>query len=305
MAAHRGARMHFGRRVSFFIPPPNPAQREHRISNRNFSRLEIAVTPTKHSPAPKSNRNFRSTDLPGGIACRAGCSPPIPQFRPARKSVADRHIQQRAPVEAGSPLSRSARFPLVLRYVAACAGLRSTHAQPAPTCSSLVVLGPGSIRALNASVARRRTAWAAGYSPCNTNAPRPSRRQPAISSRYWKLLEIAVTSTKQSPDLISNRYENTSAWGPHSCEFAVNPQIQTGRAQRALAPALQNRTPSEMSSNDLSCPDLPLHVCCCKSLKTLQFTSIRTIARNTTHAQSARVEIGATFRCSGIDGCRE
>ena len=31
------------------------------ISNRNFSRLEIAVTPTKHSPDPKSNRNFRST----------------------------------------------------------------------------------------------------------------------------------------------------------------------------------------------------------------------------------------------------
>jgi hypothetical protein len=32
-----------------------------RISNRNFCRLEFAVTHRKHSPDPKSNRNFRNT----------------------------------------------------------------------------------------------------------------------------------------------------------------------------------------------------------------------------------------------------
>ena len=33
------------------------------ISNRNFSRLENSVSHRKHSPDPKSNRNFRSTSF--------------------------------------------------------------------------------------------------------------------------------------------------------------------------------------------------------------------------------------------------
>jgi hypothetical protein len=50
--------------------------------------------------------------------------------------------------------------------------------------------------------------------PASSTAPLP------ISNRYWKLLEIAVTPTKHSPGLISNRYKNTffrAAWGRHSC----------------------------------------------------------------------------------------
>ncbi len=56
---HRAASPHgAGRTTTGFAPISTP---KTAISNRNFSQLETRVTHRKHSPDPKSNRNFRST----------------------------------------------------------------------------------------------------------------------------------------------------------------------------------------------------------------------------------------------------
>ncbi len=63
--------------------PTNPA-----ISNRNFQKLEIAVTRRKHSLATKSNRNSRSTNS-------ASTSPPLPALSRGSISPLSRGIAMR------------------------------------------------------------------------------------------------------------------------------------------------------------------------------------------------------------------
>ena len=164
--------------------PPNPA-----FSNRNFQQLEIAVTSTKHSPDPSSNRNFRSTNFHASkrrfrpqrgiafchapflidnenqpfrkIACRAGC---LPAINPALSK------QPRCRTATQSTNSR----PLVAHH----AESQNIYPYLAST--------------------RTQTACAAGYL---TNF--------AISNRNRIRLEIAVTFRKQKMHIRSNRFENT------------------------------------------------------------------------------------------------
>jgi hypothetical protein len=230
------------------LPPdaPHPASltASPRISNRYWKLLEIALTPTKHSLDPISNRyeNTQFSAVCTGAPVRArsaldcGSSATAefakcPRIHTERAQCAlERALPKSAlhpiahapsgqrlsplPVEAGSPPSRSARLPFALRHTHNCAGLRLSHAQPAPTGSSFVMLGPSTIRPLITFVARRRTACAAGYSTLQRHASRHT------SNRHWKGLEIAVTHTKQSPDpfLIDN--ENT----PFRTPFFLSPQ---------------------------------------------------------------------------------
>src|SRR5580698_6829106 len=53
--------------------------------------------------------------------------------------------------------------------------------------------------------------------PSGLFLPAHTHSSARISNRNWKLLEIAVTPTKHSPDPVSNRNKNTHAWGRHSC----------------------------------------------------------------------------------------
>jgi hypothetical protein len=53
--------------------------------------------------------------------------------------------------------------------------------------------------------------------PPDAPHPAPPISSPRISNRHWKGLEIAVNSTKHSPDLISNRQKNKYSWGRYSC----------------------------------------------------------------------------------------
>ena len=64
--------------------PTNPA-----TSNRQWKGLEIAVTPTKHSPDPSLIDNEKQ--LFRKIACRAGCLPTIKPALSNSTSTSDRH----------------------------------------------------------------------------------------------------------------------------------------------------------------------------------------------------------------------
>jgi hypothetical protein len=217
-----------GRTPTGFTPISAP---KAAISNRNFQQLKTRVTHRKHSPDPKSNRNFRSTNLTGGIACRAGCSPSTPKLRPTRKSAPGRRIQRHAPAEAGSRNARSGRFQVILRRGANCAGLRSNHPQPAPTGSSVVVLGPGSIRAFSMFLAHQRTASAAGY--LTNLAP--------ISNRSDPRLEMPETYTKQRTGTLSNRHKFTHS--KFRLRFASPPARVARLRLRTLAFALPIPSP--------------------------------------------------------------
>ncbi len=191
------------------------------ISNRNWKLLGISVTHTKHSPGPVSNRNKNTFAwgsqfwLRNAARTRLNCAcTSDTRVRRTPKTLTDRRTRRRLPAEAGSPLSRSGRLPFVLLRIVNFAGLRLSHAQPAPTGSSVVTLGPRWLRAISRTFARQRTACAAGYS----TAPPLQRHAPSsISNRQWKGLETAATPTKQSTDSFLIDNENGHAWGRHSC----------------------------------------------------------------------------------------
>jgi hypothetical protein len=145
-----------GQPLTFFSAPT--------ISNRNFWRLEIPVTPTKQTAGHKPNRNFRST-----------------KFAP----------------KLGSPALRDCRNAAHSANSSACTPHRSSTHPPCPRTSS----SPSVKCALFASAVADST---------SLNLPLLSRPlQMQISNRNWIGLEISVTHSKHSPDLISNRNKNS------------------------------------------------------------------------------------------------
>ena len=134
------------------------------ISNRNFQQLEIAVTSTKQTFAPSSNRNFRGTNL------HRICEQSLP-------TTATSNRQRKGLEIAASPTKHSPNLSLIdnkkqlLRKIACRAGCL-------PAIKPAIRKQP-----------RCRTAT------LSTNS-HPTN--PAISNRQWKGLEIPATPTKNT-----------------------------------------------------------------------------------------------------------
>ncbi len=145
---------------------PQPA-----ISNRNFQQLEIAVTPTKQTSAPSSNRNFRGTNL------HRICEQSLP-------TTATSNRQWKGIEIAVTPTKHSPNLSLInnkkelFRKIACRAGCL-------PTIKPALSMQP-----------RRRTA---------THPTKSHPTNPATSNRQRKGLEIPVTRRKHSPRHKSNR----------------------------------------------------------------------------------------------------
>jgi hypothetical protein len=71
---------------------PPPIAFNNSFSNRNFPRLEIPATPTKHSPDPKSNRNFRSTNFHSFLGSTGDPALPASSHAPTAHGLSERGL---------------------------------------------------------------------------------------------------------------------------------------------------------------------------------------------------------------------
>ncbi len=143
------------------------------ISNRNFSRLEFPATHRKHSPDPKSNRNFRSTIPPGAWG---------------------RHFCPRNAAHTPMPSARTASSRSVIQ---AGVGLCAVAFAFPPLTSSR---GP---------FTGRRISLRFESQPRRTLAAEPAVSQLIISNRSARRLEMPETYRKQTTAPLSNRHKFT------------------------------------------------------------------------------------------------
>ena len=160
------------------IPPsglflPAHTHSSARISNRNWKLLEIAVTPTKHSPDPVSNRNKNTilTNVCAGAPARARSALDCGRSATAEFAEHPRVHTERAPCALKRALPKSAPP-------------RTDHAPSAHRFAPVFVT--------------------AGQRSALTRQPLTFVSVSSISNRQWKGLEIPVTHTKQTPPALSN-----------------------------------------------------------------------------------------------------
>ncbi len=204
---HRASSPHgAGRTPTGFTPHSAP---QPTISNRNFSRLEFTVTHRKHSPTPKSNRNFRSTNPHGAWGSQFWLRNHNPSTVSCARSTPTQRVTQAGvglcavpPALAFPPLT-SSRGPFTGRRISlrSCSLLANHPMPPLPPV-------------------------AAGQRSAPTRQPLPLCREPVaihpiISNRSTRRLELPETYTKQRTDPLSNRHKftqcavtSTPTWSP-------------------------------------------------------------------------------------------
>jgi hypothetical protein len=234
------------------LPPasrPTPAE----ISNRHWMRLEIAVTHTKHSPDPSSNRHKNtpcsvhtgdSARARSALDCgRSATALPISAPPPSAHAPGERDRAHawgsrfRLLNAAHTPLN-CARTSPTRRVAQAGVGLcavASAFAFPPLTSSR----GP--------FTGRRISLRLLSVSPRPLTSP-PVATQLIISNRSARRLEMPETYTKQRTDPLSNRHKfthcETTSTPTSSPHLSIRPLRKIGEPAPTAANSFRRWCPS-------------------------------------------------------------
>jgi hypothetical protein len=179
--------------------PPHLAL-ETATSNRNFPRLEARVSRRKHSPAPSSNRNFRSTSFRTREAWGS-------QFW--LRDAAHTSLNCAPTTSPTPPDSPHTPFP-------EC-GSEATAPPPDSTRARRSLANHPTTR-FGARMIAATTACAAGHLPYPT----------LISNRSARRLEMPESYTKQRTAPLSNRHKFTqqlASSDSHLCRAQTNARL--------------------------------------------------------------------------------
>src|SRR5580698_3082265 len=189
-----------------------------QISNRNFSRLESAVTHRKHSPDPKSNRNFRSTNSRTPRTWgRHSCLRNDAEFGHSRIHTEECQWHDEVP-----------------RTVTKCTlthAARPTPHTPFPECVSEANAPPPNTTQLQRSLVNHPTIHLSSRIVATTTSCAAGylTHRPPISNRSARRLEMPESYTKQRTDPLSNRHKFTHQFARR---VAPKPPILRQRCER-------------------------------------------------------------------------